>query len=114
MTHTARGRGRVRVSRWKTRLAGDRRVCDVCETVIRRYRYRFHRAESPSFERCVGVVWCSQCRVFDGSMVYVPRDVVLVDALAGLPPKLRYQLRHSDPKLVQYLDVCGGGLVDAP
>jgi len=37
-------------------------------------------------------------------MVHVPRDVVLVDALAKLPLELQDQLRQSDRKLVQYLD----------
>jgi hypothetical protein len=79
-------------------------VCDACGTVVRGYQYRFYPAGSPFFERCVGVAWCTRCKAFDGSMVHVPRDVVLVDALAKLPLELQDQLRQSDRKLVQYLD----------
>jgi len=37
-------------------------------------------------------------------MVYVPREEILVDVLAGLPAERREQLRHSERKLVGYLD----------
>ena len=93
----------------KTRPDGHRRLCDACGTEVRVYRYRFYPAESQFFERCVGVAWCTRCRIFDGSMVYVPRDVVLADVLGGLPLELQDQLRHSDERLVEYLDARGCG-----
>jgi hypothetical protein len=37
-------------------------------------------------------------------MVYVPRDEVIVDDLAHLPVEQREQLRHSERKLIDYLD----------
>jgi hypothetical protein len=37
-------------------------------------------------------------------MVYVPREEILVDALAGLPAERRERLWHSERKLVGYLD----------
>jgi hypothetical protein len=37
-------------------------------------------------------------------MIYVPRKVVIVDELADLPAEQRDQLRHSERKLIDYLD----------
>ena len=56
------------------------------------------------FERCIGLAWCSGCRIYTGSMVYVPREEILVDVLAGLPAERRERLRRSERKLVGYLD----------
>ena len=82
---------------------GDRRVCAVCGTVVRSYQYRFHPSESSLFERCVGLAWCSGCRVYCGAMVHVPRTRVLVDALASLPEDEAAALRRSEVKLVEHL-----------
>lgn len=72
-------------------------------TAIRGYRYRFHPAESLLFERCIGLAWCSGCRVYTAAMMHVPRDETLVDALADLPADRQEQLRRSERKLVEYL-----------
>lgn len=74
--------------------------------MVRGYRYRFHAAESEFFERCVGLAWCSGCRIYTGVMVHVPKDEVLVDALADLPVGQQEQLRGSERKLVEYLASC--------
>lgn len=61
------------------------------------------------FERCVGLAWCSGCRIYCGAMVHVPRTRVLVDALASLPADERDRLLHSEAKLVRYLESHGAG-----
>ena len=94
----------MKVGSWETRQDGDRRICVTCGTVVRGYRYRVYPAGSRFFERCIGLAWCSGCRVYTGSMVYVPHEEILVDVLAGLPAERREQLRHSERKLVGYLD----------
>jgi hypothetical protein len=66
--------------------------------------------ESDFFERCIGFAWCSGCRVYTGHMVFVPRDEVLMDALAGLPVEQQERLRSSEWKLVDYLDRRTGGV----
>ncbi|KPC82956.1 hypothetical protein ADK82_10135 [Streptomyces sp. NRRL S-4] len=105
---TGRGAGQgrhwVKSTTWETLLDGDRRVCAACGTAVRSYRYRFHPPESPSFERCIGLAWCSGCRVYSGSMVHVSRGQVLVDALASLPWDRRERVERSETKLVGYLD----------
>ncbi|MFC9492474.1 hypothetical protein ACFTZM_41295, partial [Streptomyces hydrogenans] len=52
---------------------------------------------------CVGLAWCSGCRVYCGAMVHVPRTRVLVDALASLPEDEATALRRSEVKLVEHL-----------
>lgn len=61
------------------------------------------------FERCVGLAWCSGCRIYSGAMVHVPRTRVLVDALASLPADERDRLLRSEAKLIRYLESRGGG-----
>lgn len=56
------------------------------------------------FERCIGLAWCSGCRIYSGNMVHVPRKRVLVDALASLPADDRDQLLHKEAVLIDYLD----------
>lgn len=56
------------------------------------------------FERCIGLAWCSGCRIYFGSMVHVPRKEVLVDALAPLPPEERERLSRSETRLIEFLD----------
>jgi hypothetical protein len=55
------------------------------------------------FERCVGLAWCLGCRVYMGTMVHVPRERVLVDALASLPRAQRERLERSEIKLIEFL-----------
>ena len=74
--------------------------------MVRGYRHRFDPVESDMYERCIGFAWCSGCRIYTGSMVYVPRGEVLVDALADLPVDQREQLKRSERKLIDYLDRC--------
>jgi hypothetical protein len=99
----------VKVGAWETRQDGDRRVCVTCGTTVGGYQYRLHPPESGMFERCVGLAWCSGCRVYTGAMVYVPRDEVLVDALAGLPAWQRDELSGSERKLVGFLAMRADG-----
>ncbi|MFD8543095.1 hypothetical protein [Streptomyces sp. NPDC059649] len=56
------------------------------------------------FERCIGLAWCSVCRVYIGSMVHVPRKRALVDALASLPRDERERLERSETSLIAFLD----------
>lgn len=56
------------------------------------------------FERCIGLAWCSLCRIYSGSMVQVPRQQVLVDLLASLPPEQRERLLRSETRLIEFLD----------
>lgn len=93
----------MKVGSWETRPDGDQRVCVTCGTVVNSYRYRFHPAESRFFERCIGLAWCSGCRIYTGTMVHVPRDEILVDVLAELPADQQEQLRSSERRLVDYL-----------
>jgi hypothetical protein len=72
--------------------------------VVRWYTYRHYPKDSAFFERCIGLAWCSRCRIYTGTMVYVPRDEVLVDALLALPAERQEQLRKSERKLIDYLD----------
>ncbi|MFF6839889.1 hypothetical protein ACFY8X_13995 [Streptomyces tanashiensis] len=56
------------------------------------------------FERCIGLAWCSGCRIFTGSMVQVPRKRELVDALASLGSGQRERLERSEARLIDFLD----------
>ncbi|KOG47248.1 hypothetical protein ADK75_24665 [Streptomyces virginiae] len=56
------------------------------------------------FERCIGLAWCSTCRIYSGNMVYVPRKRVLVDLLASLPPEQRERVLRSETRLIEFLD----------
>ncbi|MDX2935449.1 hypothetical protein [Streptomyces ipomoeae] len=93
---------------WDTVLDGDRRVCAACGTPVRSYQFRFHPPESAMFERCVGLGWCSGCRIYSATMVRVPRTHVLVDALASLPEDQRERLLRKEAALVDFLDGRGG------
>ncbi|MFB7254467.1 hypothetical protein [Streptomyces nojiriensis] len=83
---------------------GDRRVCAACGTPVRSYQYRFYLPESTLFERCIGLAWCSGCRIYTGNMVYIPRKRVLVDALASLPREERERIARSETRLIEFLD----------
>lgn len=56
------------------------------------------------FERCVGLAWCSECRIYSSALVYVSRTRVLADTLGSLPEDESVRLRRSEAKLVDYLD----------
>ncbi|MBD0673579.1 hypothetical protein BU198_23405 [Streptomyces sp. CBMA156] len=56
------------------------------------------------FERCIGLSWCSGCRIYSGNMVHVPRKQVLVDVLASLPREQRERLERSETRLIEFLD----------
>ncbi|MEU2368917.1 hypothetical protein, partial [Streptomyces pseudogriseolus] len=76
----------------------------ACGTAVRSYQFRLYPPESSMFERCVGLAWCSGCRIYSGAMVHIPRTRVLVDALGSLPEDESVRLRRSEAKLVDYLD----------
>ncbi|MFI9721945.1 hypothetical protein ACIHFE_20165 [Streptomyces sp. NPDC052396] len=84
--------------------SGEERVCAACAAPVRRYLYRFHPPGSDLFERCVGLAWCSGCRIYSASMVHIPRRRRLVDVLSELAPEQREHLRRSEARLVEYLD----------
>ncbi|MFD9067518.1 hypothetical protein ACFVZ3_39060 [Kitasatospora purpeofusca] len=88
---------------------GDRWTCVVCHEPVRSYVYRLHPPESSGFERCIGLDWCSGCRIYSGAMVHVPRRQVLVDALAPLPAADRDLLLRKEAALVDHLDSRGVG-----
>jgi hypothetical protein len=52
----------------------------------------------------IGRSACSKCRIYIGTMVFVRRKEVLVDALRELPAERRQQLRKSESKLIEFLD----------
>ncbi|MFE6055846.1 hypothetical protein ACFQ6N_34310 [Kitasatospora sp. NPDC056446] len=68
-----------------------------------------HPPGSAGFERCIGFGWCSGCRIYSGTMVYVHRKRVLVDALASLSADDRERLLHKEAALIDYLDSRGPG-----
>ncbi|GAA4835649.1 hypothetical protein GCM10023235_08000 [Kitasatospora terrestris] len=76
----------------------------VCHEPVRSYEYRCHPPGSSGFERCIGFVWCSGCRIYWATMVHVPRRRVLVDALASLRADDRAQLLRRESALIDYLD----------
>jgi hypothetical protein len=82
---------------------GETWSCVSCGAAVRSYAYRFHPPESSSYERCIGFSWCSGCRLYSAAMVHIPRDRVLVDALAELPEKQREELERSEWRLIEYL-----------
>jgi hypothetical protein len=75
-----------------------------CTGEIFSYSYRYHPPQSSSYERCVGLSWCSVCRSYTGAMVYIPRDRALWDALADLPDDERGRLYGGEVRLLDYLD----------
>jgi hypothetical protein len=76
----------------------------ACDGETRSYRCRHYAPSDSSYERCVGLTWCSSCREYSGAMVHVPRDEHLPDALADLPRSERERLARSEVKLLDYLD----------
>ncbi|MFD5110579.1 MULTISPECIES: hypothetical protein [Streptomyces] len=89
---------------WDTVEDGDRRICAACGTAVRSYQFRLYPPESSMFERCVGLAWCSGCRIYSSAMVHISRTRVLADALGSLPEDESVRLRRSEAKLVDYLD----------
>ncbi|WP_020551541.1 hypothetical protein [Embleya scabrispora] len=76
---------------------------------MRAYQFRTYPPESTMFERCIGLAWCSECRLYVGAMVYIPRTRPLVDALASLPADERARLLRKEMALIDYLDRQAGG-----
>ncbi|WP_106397984.1 hypothetical protein [Actinocorallia populi] len=110
MKRAPAGRRWRKVGTWATLPDGGHRICAACRTPVRSYRYRFHPAASDLYERCIGLSWCSPCRVYTGAMVHVPRDKTLDDALADLGQDQRERLERSEVRLIAYLD----GRIDHP
>lgn len=81
-------------------LAGE----TPCDGPTHGYYYRYYPPSSDSYERCVGLCWCSTCREYTGNMVYVPRTRQLDDPLAAMNVDERNDLRHSERRLVDFLD----------
>jgi hypothetical protein len=100
-----------RAARWRWskvsvihRPEADAGKTSSCTGEIFSYYYRYYEPESSMYERCVGLSWCSVCRCYAGTMVFIPRDRALWDALAELPDHERERLSHSEVKLLDYLD----------
>jgi hypothetical protein len=68
------------------------------------YAYRHYPPQSPSYERCISLTWCSTCRTYAGTMVFIACDRVLVDALAGMPRLEREAVYRSEVRLLDHLD----------
>src|SRR5438552_662832 len=75
-----------------------------CTGQIYHYTYRLYAPEDSSYERCLGMSWCSMCREYSANVVFASRDTVLWDALADLPAGERERLGRSSEKLREYLD----------
>jgi hypothetical protein len=80
------------------------RTCAACGTPVRSYRYRLHPPDRSQFERCVGLAWCSGCRVYSEQLVHVPRSRALIDVLAALPRERREHIERSEARMVAFLD----------
>ncbi|WP_420078335.1 hypothetical protein ACN6AT_02990 [Streptomyces sp. JL4002] len=89
---------------WEPAADGGGSVCVDCGTATRTYQYRVYPPGSPHHARCIGLAWCSDCRVYSGTMVHVPPERVLDDALAALPQDRRERTLRSETRLIQYLD----------
>lgn len=76
----------------------------ACAGEIYYHRYRIYAPSDRSYERCVGLAWCSSCREYSGSLVFVPRHERLPDLLADLPTNEREWLVRTEVKLLDYLD----------
>ncbi|MEV6525359.1 hypothetical protein AB0M43_25730 [Longispora sp. NPDC051575] len=76
----------------------------ACAGGIHSHRYRLHPPADSSYERCVGLTWCSNCREYAGAMVFVPRDEHLPDLLAELPAAERERLARSELTMLDHLD----------
>ena len=76
----------------------------ACTGAVYTYAYRCYEPTDSMYERCIGLAWCSTCREFAGTMVYVPSTELLWDALADLPAHERERLSRSEIKLLDHLD----------
>lgn len=75
-----------------------------CGGQIYSHTYRYHSLDSPSYERCISLTWCTACRDYTGTMVYVPRAHTLSNPIASLDPEAQKRLRASEVRLIGYLD----------
>jgi hypothetical protein len=76
----------------------------ACRGEIYSYSYRWYAPSDSLYERCVGLAWCSSCREYSGSMVFVPRHERLPDLPADLPTAERRTLIRNEVRLLDYLD----------
>ena len=80
------------------------RDADMCAGPVYSYCYRLYQPWDRSYERCVGLAWCTSCREYTGAMVFVPREEHLPDPLAELSAPERERLARSEVKLLDHLD----------
>jgi hypothetical protein len=107
MMVTVTARGDWAQYQWRkvsTLHAPDGGKAGGCAGTIRTYAYRHHPPTSASYERCIGLAWCSDCRTWSGAMVHIPRDRMLDDPLASLAPDERDRLHRKEHELVRHLD----------
>ncbi|MFI0901248.1 hypothetical protein [Streptomyces sp. NPDC020983] len=76
----------------------------MCGESVRTYRYRLHPPGFPAFERCIALVWCPGCRIYESGLVRVPAGEALFDALAPLAADARERLLRKEAALVDRLD----------
>jgi hypothetical protein len=81
--------------------ADDERTCDG---PLYSYVYRHYPAGSASYERCIGLAWCSICRDYTGAMVRVPRTEALDNPFAGLSLDEQRDLHMNERRLIDRLD----------
>ena len=74
--------------------------CAACGVPLRGYVYRF----KPTSDRCISLAWCPACRTYSGTMVHVPREENLPDALNPLDEFARERLLNSETKLIDHID----------
>jgi hypothetical protein len=105
------GRWRERPDRWRWskvsvihRPQASTSRTSSCPGQIQSYNYRYYEPQSSRYERCIGLSWCSACRSYTATMVYISRRETLWDALAELPHHERERISRSEVRLLDYLD----------
>ncbi|WP_158706414.1 MULTISPECIES: hypothetical protein [Streptomyces] len=90
------------LSAWVSPAATGRWSCTRCGAEACSYRYRIHPPASPRYERCVGLTWCTHCRVYSAALVHVPHTTHLDDE--SMPPARPGQDERPGATEVQVLD----------
>ena len=76
----------------------------ACDGPVHSYVYRHYPAGSANRERCIGLAWCSTCRDYVGTMVYVPRSQELDNPFAALGRDEQRDLHVNERRLIDRLD----------
>nr|WP_296065032.1 hypothetical protein [uncultured Actinoplanes sp.] len=93
---------------WKRAINAVHRRADggvsSCGGRVHHLTYRLHPPGDRSYERCIGMSWCSVCREVSENVVSVSGDTVLPDPLAALPAAERERLGTNATRIREYLD----------